>query len=151
MLCELFMLLTQINDGLKQAMRDKDEIVLSALRNLKAEITNSELEKKTELSEEEILKVVAKKVKQHKDSIESFKSGGRNDLVEHEQQQMAVLAKFLPAQLSEDEVRAVVKDVISELQAKPSDFGKVMKEVLAKAQGQTDGTVVSKIVKEELK
>lgn len=145
------MILEKINSDFKDAMRAKDEIKVGALRILKSEIKNAEIDKRSELTEEEILKVIAKKVKQHKDSIESFQAGGRADLVEHEQKQMAVLAEYLPKQMSEDEVRAIVKAVISETGAKQSDFGKVMKEVLARAKGQTDGSVVSKIAKEELK
>lgn len=145
------MVLDQINSDLKAAMKEKNETVLSAIRNLKSEIKNAEIEKKSELTEEEILKVVAKKVKQHKDSIESFASGGRQDLVDHENGQMQVLQKYLPAQLSEDDVKKLVETSIKELNAKPSDFGKVMKDVLARAAGQTDGSTVSKIVKEQLK
>jgi uncharacterized protein len=144
------MTLNQLNDDFKNAMREKNEIAVGALRILKSEIKNSEIEKGSELTEEEISKVIAKKVKQHKDSIESFKTGERSDLVEHEEKQMAVLAKYLPKQMGEDEVRALVKAVVSETGAKQSDFGKVMKEVLARAKGQTDGSVVSKIAKEEL-
>jgi len=131
-------------------MRAKDELVVGALRILKSEIQNAEIEKRSELTEEEAMKVIAKKVKQHKDSIESFKSGNRQDLVDHEEKQMAVLAKYLPQQMGEDQVREMVKAVISETGAGQNDFGKVMKEVLARAKGQTDGSVVSKIVKEEL-
>lgn len=144
------MIFDQINDDFKTAMRAKDELAVGALRILKSEMKNAEIEKGAALTEEEILKVVAKKVKQHKDSIESFKSGSRPDLVEHEEKQMAILAKYLPQQMGEDEVRALVKAVVSETGAKQSDFGKVMKEVLARAKGQTDGSVVSKIAKEEL-
>jgi uncharacterized protein len=144
------MIFDQINDDFKTAMRAKDELAVGALRILKSEMKNAEIEKGAALTEEEILKVVAKKVKQHKDSIESFKSGARQDLVEHEEKQMAILAKYLPQQMGEDEVRALVKAVVSETGAKQSDFGKVMKEVLARAKGQTDGSVVSKIAKEEL-
>jgi hypothetical protein len=140
-----------LEQDFKQALKDKNEITTSALRNLKAEIKNTEIEKRRELTSEEVLEVVRKKVKQHKDSIESFKAGARADLLAREEGQMAVLLKYLPQQLTEEQVRAMVRNAIEKLQAKPSDFGKVMKEVLAEAKGQTDGNVVSKIVKEELK
>ncbi|OGE80702.1 MAG: hypothetical protein A3H72_02195 [Candidatus Doudnabacteria bacterium RIFCSPLOWO2_02_FULL_48_8] len=140
-----------IDSDLKAALLEKDEVKISALRNLKAEIKNVEIEKQHALSDEEVLDVVRRKVKQHRDSIDSFMKGGRADLVDREQAQMAVLAKYLPQQLSEDEVKKLVSEVIAELRAAPSDFGKVMKEVLAKAGGRTDGSVVSKIVKEKLK
>jgi uncharacterized protein YqeY len=143
-------MLEQINNDFKDAMRAKNEIVVGALRILKSEIKNAEIEKHAELTEDEVMKVIAKKVKQHKDSIERFKSGNRQDLVDHEEAQMAVLQKYLPQQMDEDQVRALVKAVITETGASQNDFGKVMKEVLARAKGQTDGSVVSKIVKEEL-
>lgn len=144
------MTLNQLNEDFKNAMREKNEVTVGALRILKSEIKNAEIEKGSELTEEEISKVIAKKVKQHKDSIESFKTGGRSDLVEHEEKQMAVLTAYLPKQMGEDEVRALVKAVVAETSATQADFGKVMKEVLARAKGQTDGSVVSKIAKEEL-
>jgi uncharacterized protein len=144
------MTLNQLNEDFKNAMREKNEVAVGALRILKSEIKNAEIEKGGELAEEEISKVIAKKVKQHKDSIESFRAGGRSDLVEHEEKQMAVLMSYMPRQMGEDEVRALVKAVVSETGASQADFGKVMKEVLARAKGQTDGSVVSKIAKEEL-
>jgi uncharacterized protein len=144
------MILDQINDDFKSAMRAKDELTLGAIRILKSEIKNAEIDKKSELTEEEALKVIAKKVKQHKDSIESFKSGGRNDLVEHEEKQMAVLMRYVPQQMPEEQVRELVRAVIAETNATQKEFGKIMKEALARAKGQTDGTVVSKIAKEEL-
>lgn len=143
-------MLETLNEDFKNAMRAKDELVVGALRIVKSEIKNAEIEKGSALTEDEAMKVIAKKVKQHKDSIESFKSGGREDLAQHEEQQMAVLMKYLPQQMDEEAVRALVKTVISETSATQADFGKVMKEVLARAKGQTDGSVVSKIAKEEL-
>jgi uncharacterized protein len=144
------MLFEQIDADLKQALRDKNELVVSSLRNLKAEVKNAEIEKHEPLTDEEVLSVLRKKVKQHKDSIDGFRSGNREDLVAHEQGQMEVLQKYLPAQMDESKVRELVKTVITDLSAKQSDFGRVMKEVLARAKGQTEGNVVSKIVKEEL-
>ena len=145
------MIIEQIEKALKEAQKCKDEVVVSALRNLKSEAKNTEIAKGHELSDEEFLAVVVKKVKQHKDSIESFKAGNRDDLAGFEQKQMAVLQAYLPQQLSEDEVRVIVKQVITDLSATASDFGKVMKETLLRSKGQTDGSMVSKIVKEQLK
>jgi uncharacterized protein YqeY len=144
------MLIEQLDQDYKQALKAKDETALSSLRNLKSEIKNVEIAKGKPLEDSDVMDVVRKKVKQHKDSIEGFTAGGRTDLVEREQQQMAVLQKYLPKQMEEAEVRILVKTVIAELNAVVSDFGKVMKEVLNRAKGQTDGSVVSKIVKEEL-
>lgn len=145
------MLSEQIDQDLKIALKEKSEIAVSALRNLKAALKNAEIEKGGALSDDEVLKVMAKKVKQHKDSIDSFVAGNRTDLAEHETGQMHLLEKYLPKQMSEDEVKALTLSVITEMKATAADFGKVMKEVLSKAAGRTDGSVVSKIVKENLK
>ena len=144
------MFLDQIDLDLKSAMKEKNEVTLSALRNLKAALKNAEIEKKEVLTDEEALKVVQKKVKQHKDSIDGFKAGGRQDLVATEQSQMQVLEKYLPKAMEESEVRAHVKAAISETSATVNDFGKVMKAVMVKVAGRADGSVISKIVKEEL-
>ncbi|OGE74395.1 MAG: glutamyl-tRNA amidotransferase [Candidatus Doudnabacteria bacterium RIFCSPLOWO2_02_FULL_42_9] len=141
----------QIDQDLKAALKEKNEIVVSSLRNLKAALKNSEIEKKKELSDEEATSIIAKKVKQHKDSIEGFKAGNRNDLVEHEQAQMAVLQKYLPAGMSEEEVATIVKQVIADSNATVKDFGKVMKEVMTRVKDAADGNVISKLVKENLK
>ncbi|HYE22271.1 MAG TPA: GatB/YqeY domain-containing protein [Verrucomicrobiae bacterium] len=140
------MILEQIDQDFKQALREKNEIALSSLRNLKSEIKNVEIDKQKPLTEDEVLTVVSKKVKQHKDSIESFTSGGRTDLVDHEQKQMEILQKYMPKQMDETEVRSVVKEVVA-LGGK--EFGKVMKEVMGRLKGKADGGIVSKIVKEE--
>lgn len=140
-----------IDQDFKQALLEKNEIAVSAIRNLKADIKNSEIEKKRALLESELQDLVKRKVKQHKDSIESFQAGGREDLVAREQAQMEVLLKYLPKQMDEAAVRSLVRQVFAELNSSTSDFGKVMKEVLKRAAGQTDGSIVSKIVKEELK
>jgi len=145
------MLTEQIDQDFKQAMRDKNELVVSSLRNLKSEIKNNEIQKQRVLTDEEVLDVLRKKVKQHKDSIASFKSGNREDLAETESKQMDVLLKFMPKQMDETEVSALVSQVIADLSATAADFGKVMKEVLSRAGGRTDGTVVSKLVKDQLK
>ncbi len=144
------MLKAQIDQDLKNALKEKHELVLSSLRNLKAAVTNAELAKKSALTDDEVLSVIAKKVKQHKDSIESFTAGARTDLADHEKAQMEVLQKYLPAALSESEVEKIVKQTISELNATAKDFGLVMKAVVGKIK-TADGSVISKFVKENLK
>jgi len=145
------MILDQIESDLKAAQKEKNETKTSALRNLKAALKNAEIEKQESLSEEEVMKIVGKKVKQHKDSIESFQSGNRMDLVETEIAQMKVLQKYLPKQMDESAVEKAVLEVISELNASTSDFGKVMKEVMNRLKGQTEGSMVSGFVKKHLK
>lgn len=144
------MTIDQLEADLKIALKEKNELALSALRNLKAEAEKAAITKGDKLSEEEVIKVLAKKVKQHKDSIEQFRKGDRNDLVELEEKQMELLQTYLPKELSEAEVTELVKTVIAEFGAGSSDFGKVMKEVLTRSMGRTEGNTVSKIVKREL-
>lgn len=146
------MLLEQIDADLKAALKAKDETKVSSLRNIKAAIKNAEIEKKEALTDADIMKVMAKKVKQHKDSIESFAAGGRADLVGPEEAQMKILESYLPAQMDEAAVRTLVAAVIADLGAtSAADFGKVMKEASTRAAGQADGAAISKIVKETLK
>lgn len=145
------MLLEQIAEDYKIAFKEKNQLVVEALRNLKSEIKNAEIAAQKELAEDDVLKVVMKKVKQHKDSIDSFAAGGRSDLVEHEKAQMEVLQKYMPQQMDESAVRDLIKATIAGMNATAADFGKVMKEVSAKTKGQADGKLVSQIVKEELK
>ncbi len=143
-------LLEQIEQHFKDAFKSKDEVAKSSLSNLKAALQNATIEKKGQLEDSDVQSVIAKKVKQHKDSITEFEKGDRTDLVEKESAQMQVLQKYLPKQMEESDVRTLVQNTIKDLNAQPSDFGEVMKEVMSRAQGQTDGSVVSKIVKEEL-
>ncbi|HEX9502731.1 MAG TPA: GatB/YqeY domain-containing protein [Patescibacteria group bacterium] len=145
------MLLQKIDEDLKSALKEKNEAALSSLRNLKAALKNAEIEKQHALTDDEAMAVIAKKVKQHKDSIESFGQGNRQDLVQQETSQMAVLQKYLPAAMSEEELTGIIKQVIADTTATAADFGKVMKEVMGKVKGQAEGNMISKIVKENLK
>ncbi|MGE5297820.1 MAG: GatB/YqeY domain-containing protein [Acidobacteriaceae bacterium] len=143
------MILDLINSDFKQAMRDKNETVLSSLRNLKAELSNLEIAKQKPLTEEDVISAVNKKIKQHNDSIASFKAGAREDLVAREQQQMDVLKKYQPKQLSEEEVKTIVQEVVGKMGGKP-EFGKVMGAVMGKVKGLADGNTVSAAVKSAL-
>jgi hypothetical protein len=144
------MIAERIDNDFKQAMRDKNTLVVESLRNLKAEIKNVEIAKQKPLDDEALMQVIAKKVKQHKDSIEQFTNGSRMDLAEREQAQMKILEAYLPQQMSDDELLAVVSDTVKKLNATPADFGKVMKEVVAQAKGRADGNRISIIVKKVL-
>ena len=144
------MLLEQIDADLKIALKEKNETTTSALRNLKAAVTNVQIEKRQALTDDELLSVIGKKVKQHKDSIESFTAGNRADLVNLEQAQMAALQKYLPKQMNEAALGMIVKDTIKNLNATTADFGRVMKEVVSQVKGQADGSMISQLVKENL-
>jgi len=145
-------LLKQIEQSYLSAFREKKQAALDVLRMLKSVIKNKTIELKKEmLDEQEIIAVIKSEVKKRKDSIESFKSGGRDDLVQKEQAEIEILEKFLPAQMSEEDVRAKAKQVIDALPEEDKEnFGKAMAAVMADLKGTADGAVVSKVVKELL-
>lgn len=131
------------------AMKAKEGNRLGALRLLKAAIMKFEVsgKEKKEASEEEVLQIINKEVKQRKDSIDAFKKGGREDMAKKEEEEMKVLQSYLPAQMSEEEIKALASRVISQIGAtSKADFGKVMGAVMAQAKGKADGQVVSKVV-----
>ena len=145
----------KIIGDLKDAMKAGDTAKRDTLRLIDNAIKNTEIEKKkreTGLSEEEILEVLGRAVKQRQDSIKQFSDGGRPELAAKEQTELDIIMPYLPAQLSEDEIRVIVKTIIAETGADGmSDIGKVMGQAMGKMKGKADGNVVKKIVGEELK
>lgn len=143
----------KLTEDMKQAMKDREggKFRLSVIRMVRASIKNLEIEKKKELSEEEVLDVLAKEVKMRRDSIEEFKKGNRPDLVENLEQEVDILMQYLPQQLSEQEVRALVTEAVTESQAASvKDMGKVMAILMPKVKGRADGKLVNSIVREFL-
>lgn len=137
----------KIAGDLKESIKTRDAIRTSTLRMLTASIQNLAIEKQAkEVDDAEIIKIIAKQVRQHLDSIESFKKGNRSDLVDKEAKELEVLKKYLPEQLSEKEVEEIVKKVIADTCASSkSDFGNVMKLSMQEAKGKADGKTVSAI------
>ncbi len=135
-----------------EALKARDERRLSALRLLRTEMKKREVSgQKRELSDPEILEAVSTLAKQRRESIRLFAQGGRQDLVEKEEAELAVLLSYLPQPLSPAEVEEVIRQVIAETQAAgPRDMGKVMKAVMAKVTGRADGKQVGDMVKEKL-
>ena len=132
-------------------MKSGDRVVLSTLRLLSSALHNEEINKHRELSDEEILKTVASLTKQRQESIEFFRKGGRDDLLQQEEAELAVLRRFLPAAMNDDEVRAAIRNSIDEVGAKGiQDLGRVMKQVMPKVAGRSDGKRVSELAKEML-
>lgn len=144
-----------ILSDMKEAMKSGDVIKRDTLRMLDSMIKNTEIEKlkKEEgLSDEEVQAVIARAVKQRRDSVEQYKAGGREDLAEKESKEIEILAAYMPAQLGEDKVREIVQAVIAETRAtSKADMGKVMGQAMGRLKGQVDGNVVKKMVEEELK
>ena len=141
----------KLSDDLKAAMKSGDTVKRSTLRMLMSAINNAEIAKKTTLDDSDILGIIAKEVKQHQESITSFKDGNRPDLVEKEEVEMAILQGYLPEQLSRDDIVAEVKQVIADVGAQgPGDKGKVMQQLMPKMKGKADGKVVNEVVTELL-
>ena len=120
-------LLSDIKQDLKQAMLEKNELVRDTLRMFLSEVQRFEIDNKEEVDDSKALQIINKMIKQRNDSISQFKSGGRNDLAEKEEKEVDVLSKYKPAQLSENEITAKVKEAIEQSAASSmQDMGKVM-------------------------
>jgi uncharacterized protein YqeY len=141
----------KLSDDLKQAMRDGDKVKRSAIRLAIAAIKNAEIARQTVLEDSDILGVIAKEIRQRKESIEAFKQGGRQELVAIEEAEMAVLEQYLPQQMSRDEVIAEARRVIDEVGAEGiRDKGKVMPQLIARLKGRADGREINEVVTELL-
>jgi len=141
----------KLQDGLKEALKQKDTIRLSLYRMLLASIKNKEVEKIRPLTEDEFIAVVKTSVKQHVESIESFKKGNRLDLADKEEKELAILKEFMPSQLSEEEIIQEIEDAIVSLQVQnQKEMGKVIKFILEKFPGRIDGKVLSGMVLKRL-
>lgn len=144
-------LLAQVQDDMKTAMKAKDKKTLAVVRQIKSAVMNEQINLGHDLTEEEELSVLSREVKQRKESIAEFKEGGREDMAKDTQAELDVLAKYLPAQLSEDEIKQVVAAAIEKTGAtSPKDMGKVMGIVSAQTKGRADGKVVADTVKKAL-
>ena len=141
----------RLEDDYKKAFKGKKKVVVGALRLLKAEVKNEEIAKRKDFDDNEVLDVIMRVAKRHQDSFEAFEKGNRRDLAKNEKEQRKVLEEYLPDKLSEEELRDIIDEMIEKVGAKgPRDFGKAMGAVMKKVKGQADGTLVNKIVKEEL-
>jgi uncharacterized protein len=136
---------------IKAAMKAQEKDRLLALRTLHSEIKNLELIEQKELNDGNVAGVVARAIKQRMESIEQFKVANRNDLVEKEQAQADIYKKYLPAQLTKEEIESIVAAAIAEAQAQgKQDLGKVMKIVMPQVKGRADGKLVNEIVAQKL-
>ena len=148
------MLKQKLQEELKQAMLSRDVLKTSVLRLLLSAVNYYEIQKGGagyEATDEDVMSVIQKEVKQRKDSIEQFKNANRQELVDKETKELEMLQVYLPAQMDEQEIKKLVIEVIKETNAKSiQDIGKVMGVLMPKTKGKADGGLVSKIVKEEL-
>lgn len=150
-------LLKKIEEDLKKALKAQDKNVVSTLRFLLAAIRNFEIEKQKEITDEEVIQIIQKQIKLRKESIAAFQAGGRQDLAQKEESEAEILSKYLPQQLTEDQLREIVDQTIKELKAGrpaelvgPQDFGKVMREVMVRVKGKAEGSQVAEVVKKTL-
>ena len=146
------MLKETLQEDLKRAMFAKDQTSLDTIRALKTAIMKFETSgKNEEVTDQVIVDLAMKEVKQRKDSIEQFQKGGREDLAKKEIQELEILQKYIPAQMSEEDIKIFVKEAIAQTGASSmQDLGKVMGALMPKVKGKADGALVNKIVKEML-
>jgi hypothetical protein len=141
----------ELSTAMKNAMRNKESERLGVIRMLRSAIKNAEIEAKKELSDDEIISLLATQVKQRRDAAQTYRDGGREDLAAKEEAEIAILQEFMPAALSEEELRELIDNAVTELGATSmQDMGRVMKQVSAATRGRAEGRVVSEMVKQRL-
>lgn len=141
----------QLKEDMKAAMKAREEgkIALSVIRMVNSAIKNTEINDKVELDDNGVLGILAKEMKTRQDSLTEFEKAGREDLISHVKEEIAVLQKYMPAQMTEDEIRDVVKKAIADC-GDNVNMGNVMKHVMPQTKGRADGKLVNTIVKELL-
>ncbi|MFA5927338.1 MAG: GatB/YqeY domain-containing protein [Patescibacteria group bacterium] len=144
-------LIDKIEQDYITAYKAKAESKISTLRLLRSALKNASIESKDKLSDEEIFRVIKREIKQRDDAATQYRQAGREDLATKEMEELEILSAYLPAQLSDEEIRSMVQATIEELGATgPSQFGKVIGSVMSKTKGKADGSRVAKIVRELL-
>ena len=141
----------KLNEDLKQAMRDKEVVKRDSIRAINTMIKQIEVDERKELNDEDVIKLIQKGIKQREESISQYKAASRDDLVEQEQAQVDVFMLYLPAQVSEEELEAGMKEIIAEVGATSmKDIGKVMGNATKKFAGVADGKRINEMVKKLL-
>ncbi len=141
----------QLDNDLKEAIKSRNLLAADTLRMLKTRIQNESIAKQGELGEEDLLALVSSEIKRRKDSAQAYTAGNRPELAEKEQREIAVLQKYLPRQLSEEEVSKIINETIAGQNFTEKDFGKAMGMLMPKIKGKASGDIVSKLLKEKLK
>lgn len=142
----------KLMDDLKISMKNKDKLKKNSITMVRSAIKQREVDERIELDDNMILDIISKQVKQKRDSINEFKKGNRDDLVEQTQQEIDILMEYLPPQLSEEELEVIVKKAIDEVEASSmKDMGKIMGKVMPQIKGKADGGLVNKIAIKYLK
>ena len=141
----------KLMDDLKSAMKDKDTVRKNAVQMVRASVLQVEKDNKITLDDEGVIEVVAKEVKKRKDVLPEYEKSGRQDLVDELKREIEVLMAYLPQQMSEEEIEALVIDAIAQAEAKSmKDIGKVMAVIMPKTKGKADGKVINQFVRKHL-
>lgn len=144
-------LANRLNDDMKQAMRNQDKFRLSVIRMVRSSIQNSEIELRRPLEEDEVLDVLSREIKQRRDSLQEFEKANRQDLVDNLKAELDILTEYLPAQLTEEELKEIVQHTIQEVGAtSKADMGKVMGALMPRVKGRTDGKMINQLVQQFL-
>lgn len=143
--------LETLNNDLKEALKAGDKAKAEVIRGLKSDIKYKEIELKRPPTDEDAVAVISTAAKKRRDSIEQFRAGGRQDLVDKESHELEIITRYLPQQLSDEEVNSIIVAAIAATGAKaPGDIGKVMKEIMPKIKGRVDGNRVRELIAAKL-
>lgn len=137
----------RLNEDMKQAMKSKDKFTLSTIRMVRSTIKYLEIDLKRTLDDNEVLDILSREIKQRKDALQEFEAAGRDELAASTKAEIEIIIKYLPAQLSEEEIKVIVQQTIQETGASSkSDMGKVMSALMPKVKGRADGKLVNQAV-----
>lgn len=138
----------QLTEDMKSAMRARDQIRLDTVRFVLSQVKNAEIDLKREMTDEEIIKLLKKEVKNRQEAIEQYRQGGRDEIVAEEEAKLEVITAYLPAEMSDEDLRKIVEKHVALSEDK--NFGKIIGSVMADVQGQADGGRVSQMIKQVL-
>ena len=143
---------TRLNDDMKQAMRDRDVLRRDVIRYLRSEVKNQEIRDQKELDDAGVIQVLSRQAQQRRDSIEAYRDADRQDLVDKEESELSVIMAYLPQQMTQEEITALVQKVVAEVGASgPEDMGKVMGAIMPQVRGKAEGREVNAIVQQTLR
>ncbi|MNH97336.1 glutamyl-tRNA(Gln) amidotransferase subunit E [compost metagenome] len=141
----------RLNEDMKQAMKSKDKFTLSTIRMVRSTIKYLEIDLKRTLDDNEVLDILSREIKQRKDALQEFESAGRDELAASTKAEIEIIMKYLPDQLSEEEIKVIVQQTIQETGASSkSEMGKVMSALMPKVKGRADGKLVNQAVQQFL-
>jgi len=141
----------RLNEDMKQAMRDKDKFKLSTIRMIRSTIKYLEIDVKRTLDDNEVLDILSREIKQRKDALQEFEKAGRDELAASTKAEIEIIHKYLPEQLTEEEIKVIVQQTIQETGASSkSEMGKVMSALMPKVKGRADGKLVNQAVQQFL-